>query len=127
MATTTAMFLNFKKAIFIYFIRGENMDSQFDFSRFKNMSCNNFISYLLSLSPNELSILGSLLGLFLSQGIDPNMQNSLGNFFELVGQMLLTISSQNILLQPNYPSRFELQQQINYLKKEIENLKNSIS
>lgn len=120
-----AMFLNYKTIIFIYLIRGVWMNNEFDYNNFKNMSCNSFIEYLLTLTANELALLASVLGFLLAQGIDANKQNSLGNFFELIGQVLLTISAQNIELQPNYPSKQELQRQINYLKKEIEILKRS--
>lgn len=93
-----------------------------NYEKFKNMSCSNFLDYLLSLSGNELSLLAIGLGFLLSNNIDTNKQNSLGNFLELMGQTLLTISAQNMVLQA-FPTRNELQQQINELKKEIEQLK----
>lgn len=120
------MFLNYIQHFYIYFNRGVIMDFEYNYDNFKDMSCNNFITYLLSLSATELTILASILGFLLAQNIDANKQNSLGNFFELIGQTLLTISAQNIELQPSFPSRQQLQQEINYLKKEIEILKNTI-
>lgn len=99
------------------------MHQEYDYENFKDMSCANFIDYLLTLSSNELALLAMGLGFLLSSNIDANKQNSLGNFLELIGQVLLTISAQNIELQPSYPSRQQLQQQINYLKAEIEKLK----
>lgn len=102
------------------------MNPEYDYDNFKNMSCDSFIAYLLSLSANELSLLAVGIGFLLSMNIDANKQNSLGNFFELIGQLLLTIASQNIELQPDYPSRQELLKEINSLKKEISNLKKTI-
>ena len=94
-----------------------------DFQKFKDMSCKSFIDYLLSLSSNELSLLAVFLGYLLSINIDASKQNSLGNFFELIGQLLLTISAQTFNFQP---STTELQQEINTLKIEIERLRRSI-
>lgn len=93
-----------------------------NYEQFKNMSCSSFIDYLLSLSGNELSLLAIGLGFLLSNNISTNKQNSLGNFLELMGQTLLTISAQNMVLE-QYPTRNELQQQINELRQEIERLK----
>ena len=97
--------------------------NRYDFDNYKNMSCDSFIKYLLTLSSNELSLLGCALGFLLSIDINANQQSSLGNFFELIGQVLLTISAQNINLQPQYPTRQELQAQIDELKRQINNLR----
>lgn len=93
-----------------------------NYKQFKDMSCKSFIDYLLSIESNELTLLAIGLGYLLSYNIDYNKQNSLGNFLELMGQTLLTISAQNMVLDPS-PTRVELQQQINELKMEINRLK----
>ena len=104
------------------------MNNEFDFNSFKNMSCNNFIDHLLTLSPNELSLLGVAIGFLLTINTNANQQESLGNFFELIGQYLLTSSAQLFNLEnTSQPTTQQLQQQINYLKKELEILKNSNS
>ncbi len=104
------------------------MKNDFDFNSFNDMSCHNFIDYLLTLSPNELSLLGALIGFMLTINTSPYKQSSLGNFFELIGQYLLTASAQSFTLESvNEPSSINLQQQINYLKKELEILKRSNS
>lgn len=90
---------------------------------FKDMSCNAFIDLLLSLNEYELTILGCAIGLLLAPTITINQQNSLGNFFELVGQVLLTINAQAVNLQPNAPSRNELLSKIQKLEKELEKIK----
>lgn len=53
-----------------------------------------FANYLLNLTPNEITLLASFLGLFFSQFLTPNQQNVLGNFFELMGQVLITMGAQ---------------------------------
>ena len=105
----------------LYNLLRDTMDN-INYEQFKNMSCSSFLDYLLSLSGNELSLLAIGLGFLLSSNIDNNKQNSLGNFLELMGQTLLTISAQNMVLQSS-PSRIELQQQINDLRNQIQELK----
>ena len=100
----------------------DSMNEKYNYDQFKNMSCESFIDYLLSLSSNELTLLAIGLGFLFSINIDTNKQNSLGNFFELTGQTLLTISAQNMVLE-THPTRAELQQQINNLQVEIQQLK----
>ena len=90
---------------------------------FGDISCNAFINILLSLNEYELTILAFSISLLLAPTITINQQNSLGNFFELIGQTLLTINAQAINLQPNAPSRTELNKKIDSLQKEIEILK----
>lgn len=102
------------------------MNSHFNYDNFKNMDCNSFIDYLLTLSANELSLLAIGIGFLLSNITNVNQQNSLGNFFELIGQLLLTISAQNLELHPNSETVIELKQKIYILEKEIEILKKSI-
>ena len=81
---------------------------------------------LLSMNEYELTILGFAIGMFIAPMLTTNQQNSLGNFFELIGQTLLTVNAQTINLQPAAPSRLELLQKINILEKEIDNLKKSL-
>ena len=90
---------------------------------FGDISCNAFVDLLLSLSPYELSILGVGIALLLAPTITINQQNALGNFFELIGQTLLNINAQEINLQPNAPSRQELNEKIKRLEREINELR----
>ena len=66
----------------------------------RNKDFNKFVNYIASLSPNELCITACIFAYLLSQPLDAYSQQSLGNFFELVGQFILTESSQ-IFLQEN--------------------------
>ena len=84
-----------------------------------------FISYLLELNDVELTLLATIIGYYLSIDIDYNKQNSLGNFFELIGQILLTIAAQSSSMN-NVLSTNTLQKEIEALKKEIEELRRMI-
>ena len=100
------------------------MDSSiYDIYEFGDMSCNAFIDLLLSINEYELTILGCAIGLLLAPTMTINQQNSLGNFFELIGQVLLTVNAQAVNLQPSAPSRQQLNEKIKKLEKELENLK----
>ena len=93
---------------------------------FGDISCNAFIDLLLSISEYELTILGFAIGLILAPTITINQQNALGNFFELIGQTLLTVNSQAINLQPIAPTRIQLNEKIKRLEFELEQLKRQI-
>ena len=57
-----------------------------------NISFGDFID---NLSPYDFTILGTFIGFLFSFGLNPGQQNSLGNWFELIGQVLLTISAKS--------------------------------
>lgn len=75
---------------------------------------------LLTLNPYEISTFAFVLGVVLSNGLNFNQLNSIGNFYELIGQTILTIQSQTQLQASN--SSF---QTIN-ITSAIEMLKNKI-
>ena len=54
----------------------------------------NFANLISSLSPIEFTTLGVITGYILTISLDVQAQNALGNWFELVGQVLLTASAQ---------------------------------
>lgn len=62
---------------------------------------NNFVKYISSLNPNEFTAVACIFGFLLSAPLDAYTQQSLGNFFECVGQVMLTISSQNFVNKQN--------------------------
>ena len=96
----------------------------FDFNRYKNISFSSLIDELLLLSGTELSILACLLGYALTVNTSIRDQNSLGNFFELLGQFILTSSAQNYKLESDKsPQTQDMQQQINELYKQFQHLK----
>ncbi|MDE5714973.1 MAG: hypothetical protein K2I42_02465 [Anaeroplasmataceae bacterium] len=80
---------------------------------------------LLSLNPYEFSTLAFLIGILLCEGLSADEQNSLGNFYELLGQTILTVGAQkqnldDIQTTPNMDNA------INILKNKIGNLENII-
>lgn len=93
------------------------------FYEFGDISCNAFVDLLLSINEYELAILASAIGLLISPTITINQQNALGNFFELIGQTILTVNAQAVNLQPNAPSRLELSDRLKKLEIELELLK----
>ncbi len=56
---------------------------------------NQFATFLIGLTPNEFTALACIIGFLLSQNLNAAAQQSAGNFFECVGQVMLTISGQN--------------------------------
>ena len=90
---------------------------------FKNLDSNkikNFSSTLNQLSPTEFVSLGSITAIILIQYINPNEQNTLGNFLEMIGQILLTSYAQSTVVDPKYINLSltqgeALQKQIDYL------------
>lgn len=80
---------------------------------FININYSSIGKYLDKLSPLEFSTLGSLIGLLLVQSLTVDEQNSIGNLFELIGQVLLTSAAQAQLQSPD----LELSTFINFKKK----------
>ena len=91
---------------------------------FKKDDIINFSKTLSKLSPLEFSSLGCIIGIILCEILNPNEQNTIGNFLELVGQILLTSYAQASIIDPNFssPSRC----QFNNLKIDVEKIKKQI-
>ena len=68
------------------------------FDKFANQDFAGFSSWLFSLNAYEFSLIATLLGFLISPTLTINQQNSLGNFFELLGQVILTVNAQNTTL-----------------------------
>lgn len=76
---------------------------------------------ITSLNPYEFTLLSVLLGYIFCDGLNPLQIQSLGNFFENLGQTMLTISSQQeVLRQDN--SNTNQEDIIKELKKKISNI-----
>lgn len=60
----------------------------------KNNPLHKLNEILLTLNPIEFTTLAYLIGIILSQGLNYNEIQSLGNFYEQIGQTLLTIGQQ---------------------------------
>lgn len=61
---------------------------------FTNIDFSSFSSFLSSLSPLEFGTLGCVIGLLISSNLSSDALDSLGNFLELVGQVMLTCQAQ---------------------------------
>lgn len=81
----------------------------------------NFSKWLSSLSANEFVLAAIFTGFVVTQGLNYEEQNSIGNWLECVGQIILTLSAQNQLLSPSDPNIIN---KINNLQKQIDEIKN---
>lgn len=62
-----------------------------------NDECNPLIKLkntFFSLSPYEITAVGTILAFLISPGLTNNEQNTFGNWLEMVGQIILTIQAQ---------------------------------
>ena len=55
--------------------------------------------WLFTLPPAQFSLLASLIGILLIDGLTPAQQNALGNFLITIGQSLATSSAQAAVLK----------------------------
>lgn len=103
------------------------MNSKY-YENFINQDFDFFSNWLSSLNPYEFSLIATAIGFTISPSLSINQQNSLGNFFELVGQVMLTISAQSQTAKhkkvqyPNtkpYIENENLKKEILMLKREI--------
>ena len=72
-----------------------------EFKCFVNQDYNSFSNWLFSLDAYTFTLIATVAGFIISPELTINQQNSLGNFFELLGQVILTINAQNTTLQQN--------------------------
>lgn len=90
-----------------------------------NNNCNptdnkieSFADWLLTLSPFEFTSLAVITGYIISCNLTVSQQNSIGNWFELLGQIILTFNAQGSEQQTSPTC-----QDIEDLKRQIEDLK----
>lgn len=65
------------------------------YNDFMNQDFKELATWIYSLNPYEFVIISTLIGLIISPSLTINQQNSLGNFFEQIGQTMLTIAAQS--------------------------------
>lgn len=82
-------------------------------------------SCFFKMSPKQLVLLSSLVGILLIDNLDLNQQNSLGNFIVDVGQAILTAAAQGQLLKSSESQNDNSQN--DDVRKEIQVLKKQIS
>lgn len=95
---------------------------------FINQDFNSFSNWLFSLNPYEFTAIATILGFIISPTLTLNQQNSLGNFFELLGQVILTINAQGTTLSQYKNSKSGIKSEIEKptLEEEIINLKREV-
>lgn len=75
-----------------------------DFINSENLK--NLSSFILKLTPFEFVSVGTIIGYLLSYNLTVSEQNSLGNWFELVGQIILTFNAQGSINLPPSPKQY---------------------
>lgn len=95
-----------------------NFNAHFDDT---NNPFKQFAGWLTSMNPYEFAAISAFLGLLISTGLTVPEQNSIGNWFEAVGQIILTINAQaNVikldLSEQNTLSMEKLEKEITILK-----------
>lgn len=78
-----------------------------------------------NIPPEQFSLLAYIVGTLLSQNLNANEQNSLGNFVEAVGQAILTIAAQE-QLQQSQDNNQQIYEQVELIKKQIEFLERQL-
>ncbi len=87
-----------------------------------------FSTWLNSLTPLEFTTLGTIIGYLISSVLTVSEQNSIGNWFELVGQIILTFNAQGSNQLPPSPKQYcDLEKLVYKLNNEINTLKNKIN
>lgn len=69
------------------------------FNNFINQDYEGLSNWISTLNPYEFAFIASLAGFLIAPFLTTNQQNSVGNFFEQIGQTLLTIGSQAVVVQ----------------------------
>lgn len=64
-------------------------------NQFINNDYKSLSDFLFSFTGNEFAIFASIIGFVISQNLDIDQVNSLGNFFECVGQFMLSKAAQD--------------------------------
>lgn len=77
------------------------------------------LAHFFSLPPAQFALLSALLGVLLTDNLDADQQNSLGNFIVGVGQTILVSAAQAVIVKNNNEKNDHLRQQIKAIKKQI--------
>lgn len=102
------------------------------YEQFMNVDYASLSDWIFSFSGYEYAVVGSLIGIIIASPLNLNQQNSIGNFFELIGQTILTINAQEINRRSgNTPNNIGNQQdtyyRINNLEQEIRRLREELN
>ena len=99
-----------------------------EFSKFVNQDYKSFSKWLFSLNAYEFTLIATVAGFLISPTLTINEQNSLGNFFELLGQVVLTINAQGSTLKQRHAKNSYISPSIesSNIEEEIINIKKEI-
>ena len=92
-----------------------------------NQNCKkqqSLIDELFALSPFEFTLFGNIIAYLIAAGLTNQQQNSLGNLFELIGQVILTIQAKG---SPATISPCQLQQVVDMFNGKISNIEELLS
>ena len=105
------------------------MDNK-SFNNFVNQDFSGLSNWINSLDPYEFALVGAIAAFLIAPTLNANQQNSIGNFLEEIGQILLTIASQTITREQarsgNQTSNGIFDAFSGNRNTDIENLKNEI-
>ena len=79
-----------------------------------------------NIPPAQFTLLAYLFGVLVADNLNSNEQNSIGNFFEALGQSILTINAQQQLQQSQQENQQQVLQQIDLMKKQLELLEKQL-
>ena len=82
----------------------ENCDSNSQSSN-DNINCNDLPNGFQDLAPQLFTLFAQILGLVMAGNMPFNLQNAIGNWLELLGQVILTFNSQQQYFQSG-PGRY---------------------
>ncbi len=99
-----------------------------EFYKFVNQDYKSFSKWLFSLNAYEFTLIATIAGFLISPTLTINEQNSLGNFFELLGQVILTINAQGTTLNQKNSAKSNVKPIIEFsnIEDEIINIKKEI-
>ncbi len=98
------------------------------FNDFLNQDFKGLSNWIYSLNPYEFTLIACLVGFGIAPFLTANQQNSMGNFFEQIGQTLLTIGAQNMTVsQQNTPSNNQIIEELERIKREIIRIRNEFN
>lgn len=83
---------------------------------------NELINTFLTLNAFEFSLLAVIIGFIASNKLNSLQQNSVGNFFELIGQVMLTMGAQNQTIGPQPISQEQYNFALSEIRKKIANI-----
>ncbi len=104
------------------------------YEQFVNVDYASLSDWVFSFSGPEFAIIGTIIGVVISSQLNVYQQNAIGNFFEQIGQTLLTTGAQesnqlqtnSFNMMNNSSGTQTINQKINQLDQEVRKLKEEL-